>query len=66
MTGSLDLFFDEDLDYARRLVDAGVPVKLHSYPGAIHAFNMMTKAAISQAFMRDMMGGIARLLKLGS
>ena len=66
LTGSLDLFFDEDLDFARRLVDAGVPVELHSYPGAIHAFNMMAEAAISQAFSRDMMGGIARLLKLGA
>ena len=64
LTGSLDLFFDEDLDYARRLVDAGVPVELHSYPGAIHAFNMMAEAGISQAFNRDMVGGIARLLKL--
>jgi triacylglycerol lipase len=64
LTGSLDLFFDEDLDYARRLVDAGVPVELHSYPGAIHAFNMMAEAAISQAFNRDLMGGIGRLLKL--
>ena len=43
----------------------GLPVELHSYPGAIHAFNMMAEAAISQAFARDMMGGIARLLKLG-
>ena len=65
LTGSLDLFFDEDLDYARRLVDAGVPVELHSYPGAIHAFNMMAEAGISRAFNRDMVGGIARLLKLG-
>lgn len=64
LTGSLDLFFDEDLDYARRLVDAGVPVELHSYPGAIHAFNMVAEAAISQAFNRDLMGGVARLLKL--
>ena len=66
LTGSLDLFFDEDLDYARRLVDSGVPVELHSYPGAIHAFNMMAEAAISQAFSRDLVSGIARLLKLGS
>ena len=66
LTGSLDLFFDEDLDYARRLVDAGVPVELHSYPGAIHAFNMVAEAGISQAFSRDMVGGIARLLKLGA
>lgn len=65
LTGSLDLFFDEDLDYARRLVDAGVPVELHSYPGAIHAFNMMAEAKISQTFNRDMVGGIARLLNLG-
>ena len=64
LTGSLDLFFDEDLDYARRLVDAGVPVELHSYPGAIHAFNMVAEAAISKAFARDLLGGIARLLKL--
>ena len=64
LTGSLDLFFDEDLDYARRLVDAGVPVELHSYPGAIHAFNMVAEAAISQAFNRDLMGGVGRLLKL--
>ena len=66
LTGSLDLFFDEDLDFARRLVDAGVPVELHSYPGAIHAFNMMPEATISQAFNRDMMGGIGRLLGLSS
>ena len=64
LTGSLDLFFDEDLDYARRLVDAGVPVELHSYPGAIHAFNMMAEAAISQAFARDMIAGVSRLLGL--
>ena len=66
LTGSLDLFFDEDLDYARRLVDSGVPVELHSYPGAIHAFNMVAEAGISQAFNRDMAGGIARLLKLSA
>ena len=64
LTGSLDLFFDEDLDYARRLVDAGVPVELHSYPGAIHAFNMVAEAGIAKAFNRDLLGGIARLLRL--
>ena len=65
LVGSLDLFFDEDVDYARRLVDAGVPVELHCYPGAVHAFNMIADAAISQAFARDMLGGIARVLNLG-
>lgn len=64
-TGSLDLFFDEDLDYARRLVAGGVPVELHSYPGAIHAFNIVAEAAISQAFNRDMMSAVVRLLEIG-
>lgn len=64
LTGSLDLFFDEDLDYARRLVAAGVPVELHSYPGAIHGFNIVAEAKIAQAFTRDLLGGIARLLGL--
>lgn len=61
-TGSLDLFFDENLDYARRLVDAGVPVELHSYPGGIHAFNVVADAGIAKAFSRDMLGAIARML----
>lgn len=38
--GSLDLFVDEDIDYARRLIQAGVPAELHVYPGAFHAFNI--------------------------
>lgn len=61
-TGSLDLFFDEDLDYAQRLVAAGVPVELHSYPGAIHAFNVVTGSALAKAFSRDLRGAIARML----
>ncbi len=63
-TGSLDLFLDEDLDYALRLVRAGVPVELHSYPGAIHAFNAVTEAATAKAFTRDMLSAIARMLRI--
>jgi acetyl esterase len=62
--GNLDLFFDEDLDYARRLVDAGVPVELHAYPGAFHGFNMMGNARVTQDFARDLKSGTARLLAL--
>ena len=36
--GSLDLFAGESLDFARRLVRAGVPTELHLYPGAFHGF----------------------------
>lgn len=38
--GQLDLFIDEDIEYARRLIDAGVPTELHVYPGAFHGFDM--------------------------
>ena len=63
-TGSLDLFLDEDLDYALRLVKAGVPVELHSYPGAIHAFNAIAEATTAKAFTRDLLGAMARMLKV--
>ena len=37
--GTLDIFVDEDIDYAARLSQAGVPVELHVYPGAFHGSN---------------------------
>jgi len=60
-TGSLDLFFDENLDYARRLVAAGVPVDLHSYAGAIHAFNAIPDAALSQRFNGGVLAAAAAM-----
>ncbi len=61
-TGSLDLFLDENLDYARRLIAAKVPVELHSYPGAIHAFQAIADSHLAQSFSRDMLGAMARWL----
>ena len=63
-TGSLDLFLDENLDYARRLVGAGVPVELHSYPGAIHAFQAIADSHLAQSFNRDLLSAVARWLKV--
>jgi acetyl esterase/lipase len=37
--GSIDLFVDEDIEYARRLVAAGVSTELHVIPGAFHGFD---------------------------
>lgn len=62
-TGSLDLFLDENLDYARRLIAAGVPVELHSYPGAIHAFQAVSESHLAQSFNRDLLGAAARWLQ---
>ena len=42
--GDLDIFRDEDITYARRLSDAGVPTELHLHPGCPHAFEALARA----------------------
>ena len=61
-TGALDLLLDENLDYARRLIDAGVPTELHVYPGAIHAFEMVPDTALAAQAAGDLRRGLGRLL----
>lgn len=51
--GALDLFVDEDIDYAARLAREGVPVELHVYPGAFHAFDLVQDAPVSIQFRAD-------------
>jgi len=38
--GALDLFLEESIEYARRLIRAGVPTELHVTPGAYHGFSV--------------------------
>ena len=53
-TAELDLFRDEDVDYARRLLEAGVPTELHVYPGGVHGFDLFApEAALTRRFCRD-------------
>ena len=61
--GALDLFLEEDLDYARRLTRAGVPVELHLYPGAFHGFDMAPQIArVAKAASRDSHDALRRAL----
>jgi acetyl esterase/lipase len=62
-TGALDLFLEEDMDYARRLIRQGVPVELHVYPGAYHAFDFLTNAGIAAAARRDSLAALRRFLR---
>jgi acetyl esterase/lipase len=62
--GALDLFLEEDLEYARRLMRVGVPTELHVYPGAYHAFNIAGDALVTRAFTRDSMDALRRALRL--
>ncbi len=51
--GTLDLFCDEDIDYAQRLNQAGVMTELLVVPGAFHGFDgigKFTKAKVSDWF----------------
>jgi acetyl esterase/lipase len=43
--GDLDIFRDEDITYARRLSDAGVPTELHLHSGCPHSFEALARAA---------------------
>jgi len=58
--GTLDLFLEEDIEYARRLIRAGVPTELHVYPGAFHGFPMIADAKVSQAFEQDHLNALRR------
>jgi acetyl esterase/lipase len=61
--GTLDVFRDENITYAQRLLAAGVPTELHVYPGAPHGFEgLAPQAAVSQQFSRDIADALRRAM----
>jgi acetyl esterase/lipase len=60
--GTVDLFVDEDIGYAQRLMRSGVPTELHVYPGAAHGFELVASARVAQDAMRDRIGALRRAL----
>ena len=49
--GSIDLFVEEDMEYARRLINAGISTELFVVPGAYHGFDLLVPdAAASKQF----------------
>lgn len=63
--GTLDLFYGESIDYARRLREAGVTVHEEIAPGAFHAFDLLApKAPISLGFLASQCQHLRAALKV--
>ncbi|MCC3295636.1 alpha/beta hydrolase [Arthrobacter sp. zg-Y411] len=61
--GELDLFRDEDMSYASRLLQAGVPAELHVYPGAYHGFELnCPDSAVGSQCLQDRDRALVRAL----
>lgn len=51
--GALDLFIGESMQFASRLVRAGVPTELHVYPGAPHGAPLGSTGRLADKMARD-------------
>jgi acetyl esterase/lipase len=51
---------DEGIEYALRLLGAGVPVELHSFPGTFHGSSLVSTAAVSRRGHREMLEALRR------
>jgi acetyl esterase/lipase len=60
--GSLDLFLEEDMNYASRLLRAGVPTELHVYPGAFHGFEGAVDADVTKRAVQSSRDALRRAL----
>ncbi|MER7734030.1 alpha/beta hydrolase [Streptomyces erythrochromogenes] len=61
-TSEFDPNRDEGIAYALRLLQAGVPVELHQYPGTFHGSQAILSAAVSQRQNADLAAALRRAL----
>jgi acetyl esterase len=64
-TNEYDPLRDEGIQYALRLLEAGVHVELHSFPGTFHGSSMIQVAAVSRRAAAEEMQALRRGLGLG-
>ncbi|MDP1918254.1 MAG: alpha/beta hydrolase [Myxococcales bacterium] len=62
--GTLDLFHDEDVTYAKRLEASGVPCELLLVPGAFHGFDAVFRnAGVTKAFWSEQVRALRAALR---
>ncbi len=59
-TAGLDLFRDENIDYARNLMQAGVAVELQVFESACHGFQLLPGTRLGARYVREHMAALAR------
>jgi acetyl esterase/lipase len=64
-TMEFDPLRDEGIAYAQRLLQAGVSVELHQYPGTFHGSALFAAAAVSRRATRELMDALVRGLAPG-
>jgi acetyl esterase/lipase len=57
------MFRDEDIQFAKRLAEAGVQVEFHLWPGAYHASEVFAPdASLSKTIWNTRLAAIKRLI----
>ena len=54
---------DEGIRYAARMLEAGVSVELHQFPGTFHGSHMFADAGVSRRTVSEMIGALRRGLR---
>jgi acetyl esterase/lipase len=62
-TMEFDPLRDEGILYGLRLLQAGVSVELHSYPGTVHGSSLLPTAEVSRRNLEEVLGVLARRLR---
>jgi acetyl esterase len=64
LTAELDPLRDEGIDYARRLMEAGVPTELHTVAGACHGFDIIAAGStLGQRSIEEQVRALVRGLR---